>query len=91
MPCLRHRASASFAAPLSSLPQSTRLPWLHPDQTLDEALRRIGDWPLLPVVSRADLRKLEGTVSLSDILNLYGARWRDRTPATGAAKAEGEP
>jgi chloride channel protein, CIC family len=54
-----------------------RLPHLHPDHPLDEALRRIGDLPFLPVINRADPRKLEGVVSLTDILNTYrGARSR---------------
>jgi chloride channel protein, CIC family len=57
---------------LESLPESTRVPWLHPDQHLDDALRRVGDWPALPVVRRADFQKLEGIVSLSDILNAFG-------------------
>ena len=58
-------------ARLEGLPENTRLPWLHPDQHLDDALRRVGDWPVLPVVSRADFQKLEGIVSLSDILNAF--------------------
>jgi hypothetical protein len=59
-------------ARLEGLPESTRLPWLHPDQHLDDALRRVGDWPVLPVVNRAYFQKLEGIVSLSDILNTFG-------------------
>jgi CBS domain len=58
-------------ARLESLPESTRLPWLDPDQHLEDALRCVGDWPKLPVVSRADFQKLEGIVSLSDILNAF--------------------
>ena len=54
----------------SILPNET-LPRLHPDQALDDALRRLGDWPLLPVVNRANFRKLEGVVSLTDILQAY--------------------
>jgi CBS domain-containing protein len=53
------------------------LPHLHPDQSLDMAMRRIGDWPLLPVVHRADGNKLVGVVSLADILETY----RKRGPA----------
>ncbi len=56
---------------LTSLPPDTRLPWLHPDQTLDVALRVIGDHPLLPVVNRADLERVEGVITLQDILNAY--------------------
>jgi len=48
-----------------------RLPVLHPDQRLDDVLRFIQDHTLLPVVSRAGSRKLEGVVSLPDILTAY--------------------
>jgi len=34
-------------------------------------LRRLGDLPLLPVVNRADFRKLEGVVTLAGILEAY--------------------
>ena len=34
-------------------------------------MRRIGDWPFLPVVHRAEMNKLVGVVSLSDILEAY--------------------
>ncbi len=47
------------------------LPVLHPDHPLDTALRHIYDWPLLPVVHRANPRQLEGVLTLSDILNTY--------------------
>jgi chloride channel protein, CIC family len=48
-----------------------RLPRLHPDQSLELALRLIRNWPYLPVVHRADARRLEGVISVSDVLNLY--------------------
>jgi len=47
------------------------VPQLYPDQHLDEALRVIGDWPLVPVVNRANLEKVEGVLSLDDILHKY--------------------
>jgi len=47
------------------------LPHVHPDHSLDVALRRIGDLPFLPVVHRADLTKLEGVVSLEGILKTF--------------------
>jgi len=69
---LRRRAAQLDAGPtLRSLLPETPLPHLHPDQGLDVALRRLGDWPLLPIVNRADFRKLEGVVSLPDILEAY--------------------
>jgi chloride channel protein, CIC family len=68
-----HRRSAELevSPTLGGLLPEATLPHLHPDQGLDEALRRLGDWPLLPVVNRADFRKLEGVVSLADILEAY--------------------
>jgi len=50
---------------------TARLPVLHPDQRLDDALRFIPGHALLPVVSRAGSRKLEGVLSLPDILAAY--------------------
>jgi CIC family chloride channel protein len=50
---------------------SGRLPRLHPDQSLDLALRLIRDAPFLPVVHRADARRLVGLLSLDDILAAY--------------------
>jgi CIC family chloride channel protein len=50
---------------------TARLPVLHPDQRLDDALRFIQGNTLLPVVSRAGSRKLEGVLSLPDILTAY--------------------
>jgi chloride channel protein, CIC family len=59
-------------SPLSRVLPGTLLPWLHPDQPLDAALRQIGDWPLIPVIHRADFNNLQGIISLSDILAAYG-------------------
>ncbi len=36
------------------------IPFLHPDHPLDTALRLMGEWPLLPVVHRANLQQLLG-------------------------------
>jgi chloride channel protein, CIC family len=47
------------------------LPLVFPDESLEEALRWAGDWPLLPVVNRADLGKLEGVLTLADILKAF--------------------
>ncbi len=48
-----------------------RLPRLHPDQSVDLAMRLIREWPYLPVVSRADARHLEGILSMQDVLGAY--------------------
>jgi CIC family chloride channel protein len=56
-------------------------PHVHPDQGLDVALERMGanQLELLPVVSRADVHKLEGIVTLRDVLDSYGVNHLDRT------------
>ena len=52
---------------------SRNFPHLHPDHTLDLAMHKIADsgLPILPVVSRANVRELKGTLSLDDILAAY--------------------
>jgi chloride channel protein, CIC family len=47
------------------------LPLVFPDESLEEALRWAGDWAVLPVVNRADLGKLEGVLTLQDILRAF--------------------
>ncbi|MGD0179962.1 MAG: chloride channel protein [Terriglobales bacterium] len=61
------------AVTLRSVLPMRQLPVLHPDHPLDMALRYANQWPLVPVVSRADLRRLEGVISERDILNRYRA------------------
>ena len=56
--------------PLSRL-LTVAIPYLHPDHPLDTALRVIGDWPILPVVHRANLQQLMGVVSLDDVMRTY--------------------
>jgi len=49
-------------------------PHLHMDQPISVALERLGASKVnaLPVVNRANIHKLEGIVTLKDILTLYG-------------------
>lgn len=47
------------------------IPYLFRDQSLAEALQVMGDWPVLPVASRADLAKLEGILTLADTLHAF--------------------
>ncbi|MFZ3263630.1 MAG: chloride channel protein [Terriglobales bacterium] len=56
---------------LGSVLATRQIPYLHPDHPLEMALRYVDRYPLLPVVSRADFRKLEGVVSQSDVLGSY--------------------
>jgi len=54
-------------------------PHVHSDQGLDLALERMGahQLDLLPVVNRADVHRLEGIVTLRDVLKAYGVAARD--------------
>ncbi|MGA7685894.1 MAG: chloride channel protein [Terriglobales bacterium] len=56
---------------LGSVLTSRQIPYLHPDHPLEMALRYVDRWPLVPVVSRADFRKLEGVISQSDVFGSY--------------------
>lgn len=63
-------AAESSATELKAL-MNGRIPSLHPDQRLETALIEIADQTVLPVVHRAAPQNLVGTISLSDILELY--------------------
>ena len=60
--------------PLRELMEPHSFPHVHMDQPLDLALERMGTagLELLPVVSRADMNKLEGIITLNDLLDSFG-------------------
>ncbi|MGD0694654.1 MAG: chloride channel protein [Terriglobia bacterium] len=62
------------AARLSELIDARVFPHVHVDHSLHVALERMGATHLdvLPVVSRADVHKLEGIITLRDVLDSYG-------------------
>ncbi len=62
--------STGEGAPMASAAIETS-PYLYQDETLEEALRTFGDWPVLPVISRADFQKLGGLITLPDVLRAY--------------------
>jgi len=55
----------------SSLATIGPVPFLHPDHPLEMALRYVDRWPVVPVVSRADVRQLEGVITQRDVLERY--------------------
>jgi len=59
---------------LGSILPAQSLPSLYPDLPLDSALRYVNDYPIVPVVNRADLLRLEGIVSRESVFQKYGAR-----------------
>jgi len=64
----------------AKLVDALAFPHVHPDQGLDLALERMGtnQIEILPVVNRADVHKLEGILTLRDVLDAYGVSARDR-------------
>jgi CIC family chloride channel protein len=75
---LLHRAEldrmmreGKHALTLGSVLPAQRLPYLYPDLPLDTAVRYVGQFPIVPVVNRADLRRLEGVVTQDSVLSSY--------------------
>jgi hypothetical protein len=62
------------AETLARFVHGDEFPHLHVDHPLSLALERMGatHLELLPVVSRADVHRLEGVVILQDVLHFYG-------------------
>jgi CBS domain-containing protein len=60
--------------PLASLVETLHVPHVHTDHALHLALERMSKYHLdvLPVIHRADIHKLEGVVTLPDVLDAYG-------------------
>jgi CIC family chloride channel protein len=60
--------------PLRQIIETLHLPHVHMDHPLHLALERMSTYHLdvLPVVQRADIHKLEGIVTLKDVLDSYG-------------------
>lgn len=56
---------------LGSVLPSLPLPILYPDLPLDSALRYVDDYPLVPVVNRANSLQLEGVISRDSVFVKY--------------------
>ena len=71
---LQREAAESPDKPLGEWLNAGVFPHVHADQGLDLALERMGanQLDILPVVSRADVHRLEGIVALEDVLDAYG-------------------
>ena len=77
---LERTAAEDDTKKLSAIVDALIFPHVHADQGLDLALDRMGSnhVDILPVVSRADVHKLEGIVTLRDVLDSYGVDPSDR-------------
>ena len=78
----RELAEGAAAKRLGELVDARAFPHVHPDQTLDLVLERMGATrlELLPVVSRADIHQLEGVITLRDVLNSFGVTTQHDAP-----------
>jgi CIC family chloride channel protein len=65
---------------LGTIASALDFPHVHSDQSVDLALERMGanQLDVLPVVNRANVHKLEGIVTLRDVLDSYGITPPDR-------------
>jgi chloride channel protein, CIC family len=59
---------------VGSLISAQTLPCLYPDLPLDAALRYVNQVPLMPVVNRADSRRLEGIISRESVFSRYQSK-----------------
>jgi CIC family chloride channel protein len=80
LPTLERERAEGAAKNLGELVDGLVFPHVHQDQGLDLALERMGanQIDILPVVSRADVHKLEGIVTLHDVLDSYGVNMPGR-------------
>ena len=80
LPTLEREQVEGAARHLEELVAGSVFPHVHADQGLDLALERMGanQIDVLPVTSRADVHKLEGVVTLRDVLDSYGVNLPDR-------------
>ncbi len=74
LPWLEQKLADGADKTLEGLVDPLAFPHVHADHGLDLALERMGanQIEILPVVNRADIHKLEGIVTLRNVLNAYG-------------------
>ena len=68
------RAIKERVSSIAAISHQQHFPHVHSDHTLDVVLHRMGStgMKVLPVVSRSDIRHLEGIITLEDVLRVYG-------------------
>ncbi len=64
-------ATLTGSTPIERALKPDRTPLLFPDLPLDTALRYFSRWQLLPVLNRANKNKLEGVITLEDVMRRY--------------------
>ena len=68
---LQHLVEAGDSRPLRNTQALTVVPYLHPDEDLEDALPLATRYPLIPIVNRADLSQLLGVLDLTDVMETY--------------------
>lgn len=71
---LEQEAAQNPEKQLGNMVDGLMFPHVHSDQGINVALERMGanHIDILPVVNRADIHRMEGAVTLRDVLNCYG-------------------
>lgn len=64
-------ATLTPETPIQRALKNERPPQLFPDMPLDTALHYFPRWPVLPIANRASRGRLEGTLTLEDVLRRY--------------------
>ena len=68
---LKKLADAGDIRPLEETQTLSVVPYLHPDEDLQVALRQATNYPLVPVLSRANVSRILGVIDISDITKAY--------------------
>jgi chloride channel protein, CIC family len=64
-------ATSTPQTPLETVLKPERVPLLFPDLPLDSAIPYLSRWPVLPIQNRASRGKLEGVVTMDDVIRRY--------------------
>ncbi len=68
---LKKLLESSDNRPLANTQTLSTAPQLYPDENLEDALRLVTSFPLVPVVSRADASRILGVIGLRDIVEAF--------------------
>jgi CIC family chloride channel protein len=81
------RAVKEGVESVQRIPTQGHFPHVHADHTLDVVLHRMGStgMKVLPVVSRKDIRSLEGIITLNDVLRVFGLQEMDHSASSTGA------
>jgi CIC family chloride channel protein len=68
---LQRLVDSADPRPLEETQTLSVVPYLHPDEDLQVALRQATNYPLVPVLSRANVSRILGVIDLDDIMKAY--------------------